>query len=144
LDSDIPLLAEPQARVVILTPAAGMLAPAPRAQLDYVRCEHGGALDLARCLSTLRERFGVETLLCEGGPHLAGQLVAAGLLDELFLSLSPLLAGDEAPGGEQLDPAAQLELRDVLRSGSTLFLRYAVRALEPVSRETTLSSSPAS
>src|SRR5208282_254060 len=38
LDTDIPLLAEPEARVAILTASAASL-PAPRAQLDYVRCE---------------------------------------------------------------------------------------------------------
>ena len=62
-------------------------------------------------------------LLCEGGPHLACQLLAAGLVDELFLSLSPLLAGGEPSGGEalrilagaELEPPVELELLGVLQ-----------------------------
>lgn len=42
-------------------------------------------------------RAGGHTLiLCEGGPTLFGELTAAGLVDELFLTLSPLLAGRSA------------------------------------------------
>lgn len=76
------------------------------------------------------------TLLCEGGPHLARQLLGAGLLDELFLSISPRLAGGEPSGGEalriiagaELETPAELELLNVLSSASTLFLRYGLSA----------------
>jgi riboflavin biosynthesis pyrimidine reductase len=93
-------------------------------------------------LRTLRERFGVRTLLCEGGPHLAGELLAAGLLDELFLTIAPkLVAGDVGSGAEggraqpalsiisgpALDPPVQLELVSLLESESYLFSRYRVR-----------------
>jgi riboflavin biosynthesis pyrimidine reductase len=80
----------------------------------------------------------VHSLLCEGGPHLALQLLAAGLLDELFLSLAPLLAGGQ-PGdrqalrilaGQELEPPVELELLGALSSGSHLFLRYGVSAPE--------------
>jgi riboflavin biosynthesis pyrimidine reductase len=75
-------------------------------------------------------------VLCEGGPHLARQLLGAGLVDELFLSLSPMLAGGEPAGGEalrilagtELEPPVGLELLDVLSSDSYLFLRYGVSA----------------
>lgn len=135
LAGDIPLLAEPSARVAILTASAASL-PAPAAHVDYVRCEHDGTVDMASCLLELRERFGVLSLLCEGGPHLARELFAEGLVDELLLSLAPLLAGGEPAGGEalrilageQLDPPVTLELRGVLRHDSQLFLRYEVRS----------------
>jgi len=151
LEPDIPLLQEPEARVVVLTASAASL-PWPAAQVEYVRCGHDGALDLAVCLAELRERFGVRRLLCEGGPHLARELFAAGLVDELFLSVSPLLAGGDPVGaealrilaGEELEQPAHLELRGLMRSGSNLFLRYAVRSPEGVSRATTESSSLAS
>jgi riboflavin biosynthesis pyrimidine reductase len=148
LAEDIPLLREPDARVVILTSSAASL-PAAAAQVDYVRSP-GGQLDLASALAELSERFAVQTLLCEGGPHLARELLAAELLDELFLSVSPQLAGGEPAGGEalrilagaELDPPCRLELLGVLRSGSSLFLRYEVSAVrERVSRETIESSS---
>jgi riboflavin biosynthesis pyrimidine reductase len=139
LDGDIPLLAEPAARVVILTPSSASLpAGAAQAEVDYIRAAHDGQLDLTAALAELRARFGVRTLLCEGGPHLNAQLLRAGLVDELFLSLSPLLAGgdpDRNPAhpealrilaGPELSPPVALQLRGVLEHDSGLFLRYGV------------------
>lgn len=151
LDGDLPLFQEPAARVAILTEAAATLPDVP-AHVDYVRAEREGLLDVPAALAEVRERFAVESMLCEGGPHLVGQLLDAGLVDELFLSISPTLAGAE-PSGEQalrilagvkLDPPVQLALLGVLQSGSSLFLRYGVSACERVSRATTLNSSLAS
>ena len=151
LDGEIPLLREPDAHVVVLTASAASL-PATPATVEYVRAAADGRLDLAAALGELRARFDVRSLLCEGGPHLAMQLLEAGLLDELFLSLSPLLAGGEPAGGEalrilagaEIEPPAGLELLGVIASGSHLFLRYGVLARERVSRETMPSSSLAS
>jgi riboflavin biosynthesis pyrimidine reductase len=148
LDPELPLLAEPAARVVVLTAAEREL-PAHAAHVDYVRAAHNGALDLRAGLLELHRRFDVRTLLCEGGPHLASQLLADGLVDELFLSLSPKLAGGEDRSGQtlrilagaELNPPLELELLGALRRDSHLFLRYGVCAGERVSRETTLSSS---
>jgi riboflavin biosynthesis pyrimidine reductase len=148
LDGDIPLLREPAARVAILTASAASL-PATAATVEYVRTAHDGHLDLAAGLHELSARFAVHGVLCEGGPHLAMQLLEADLLDELFLSLSPRLAGGEPAGGEalrilagdELDPPAQLALLGALQSGSHLFLRYGVVSRERVSRETMPSSS---
>jgi riboflavin-specific deaminase-like protein len=135
LEQSLPLLAEPSARVVILTASHASL-PATPAHVEYVRAERDGRVDLAAALAELGERFAVRSLLCEGGPHLACELLAAGLLDELFLSLAPLLAGGEASAGEalrilagnDLQPPVKLELLDVLESGSSVFLHYRVSA----------------
>ena len=136
LDGDIPLLANPAARVVILTSSAASL-PESEADVHYIRAERDGLLDLPAALAELRERFGVRTLLCEGGPHLNAQLLGAGLVDELFLSLAPLLAGgDPIAGGEalrilagpELSPPVALKLLGVLEYDSSLFLRYGVRS----------------
>ncbi len=153
LPPDTPLLEEPQARVVILTPSSASLADSA-AQVDYIRAERAGHLDLPAAVAELGERFGVRTLLCEGGPHLNTELLLAGLVDELFLSLSPKLAGGEDGTGEALRILAgaefkkpvELELLSAQESGSHLFLRYGVRASAPerVSRETMPSSSLAS
>ena len=148
LDPELPLFAAPDARVVLLTPSQATLDGA-RARIDYIRAGAGRTLDLRAALAELRARFGVELVLCEGGPHLAGELLAAGALDELFLSLAPVIAGTdpEALGelrivaGATLDPAVTLELLSVLASGSHLFLRYRVASAERVSRETIESSS---
>jgi riboflavin-specific deaminase-like protein len=152
LPPDIPLLADPAARVAILTPSTASL-PECAAEVHYIRAERDGLLDLPAALATLRERFAVHTLLCEGGPHLNAQLLAAGLVDELFLSLAPLLAGGDFAGnpahpdaahpdpfhldpthpdvlgilaGPELSPPLALELLGVLEHDSHLFLRYRV------------------
>jgi 5-amino-6-(5-phosphoribosylamino)uracil reductase len=138
LEGDIPLLADPAAKVAILTSSAASL-PASAAEIHYIRAERDGLLDIPAALAELRECFGVRTLLCEGGPHLNMQLLGAGLVDELFLSLSPQLTGGDLDGnpahpealrilaGPELEPPAQLELLSVLEHDSSLFLRYGVR-----------------
>ena len=65
-------------------------------------------------------------VLCEGGPHLLGDIAAAGLLDELCLSVSPTLAG---PGASRViagqpSPARPLALKHVLEDDGFLFFRY--------------------
>lgn len=134
LPCDIPLLADPAARVVILTPSAASLQGVA-AQVDYVRAGSDGRLDLPAALAELRERFAVRTLLCEGGPHLNTQLLLSGLVDELFLSLAPTLAGGDPAAtsgalrilaGGEFDPPVGLELLSALESESQLFLRYRV------------------
>jgi riboflavin-specific deaminase-like protein len=153
LAPDIPLLADPAARVVIVTPSAASL-PDSAARIDYLRAGRDGLLDLPLALAELRERFAVQTLLCEGGPHLNSQLLLSGLVDELFLSLAPKLAGGKDATGEALRILAgvefvrplELTLVGALESESQLFLRYAVCASAPerVSAETMLKSSEAS
>ena len=93
-----------------------------------------GALEIPAVLAELRGR-GYRRVLCEGGPHVIGQLVAAGLLDEAFITLSPVLAGrDHTPrpgmvGGVELlpDRGAWGRLAGVRRHDQHLFLRYRLR-----------------
>ena len=138
LPLEVPLLSEPDARVVIVTSSAASL-PATPAHVRYVRAARDGELDLALAMRELHDRFQVRTLLCEGGPHLNAQLLLAGLVDELFLSLAPKLAGGEHGTGEALRILAgagfaapvELELLGALENDSHLFLRYAVRSPAP-------------
>jgi riboflavin-specific deaminase-like protein len=130
--ADIPLLADAAARVAVLTPSPSSL-PESAAAVRYVRCAREGRLDLPAALAELGD-LGVRTVLCEGGPHLNAQLLAAGLVDELFLSLAPKLAGGDPIGeslrivsGPELRPPAELELMAALESESQLLLRYRVR-----------------
>jgi riboflavin biosynthesis pyrimidine reductase len=73
---------------------------------------------------------GIRALLSEGGPTLNRALLAAGLLDELFLTVAPLITAltDEPTivMGSPLPSPADLTLRWVARHGDELFLRYAI------------------
>jgi riboflavin-specific deaminase-like protein len=135
LDSEIPLLSDPGAHVAVVTTSKASLPQECRAQIEYVRATREGLLDLPGALCELRERFAIHTLLCEGGPHLNSHLLAAGLVDELFLSLAPTLAGGDAMSetlrilsGPELDPPVTLELLGALEHDSHIFLRYRIIA----------------
>ena len=89
-------------------------------------------LDPAVAVETLRAG-GHELILCEGGPLLFGELVDAGLVDEFFLTLSPVLAGHGGASGRlSLLESAELlpgrtpaaTLLTLRRADSHLFLRY--------------------
>jgi len=87
----------------------------------------GEEADPAAALRRLRSEHGVRSLLCEGGARLLGGLVRAGLVDELFLCLSPLLVSGEEEvtlAGPALRPPVRLELVHVLEHEHVLFMRY--------------------
>jgi riboflavin biosynthesis pyrimidine reductase len=87
-----------------------------------------GLVDLGATLTTLRRDHGAGIVLTEGGPSLIGALVGAGLLDELCLTMAPLLAGGTSPrvahGPGHRTP---MLLDRVLEADGLLFTRY-VRA----------------
>jgi riboflavin biosynthesis pyrimidine reductase len=83
-------------------------------------------VDLAMAVDALGER-GWRAVLCEGGPTLNGQLAAAGLLDELCLTLSPRLVGGTAKrllAGPLLPGPPTLTLASACEQDGFLFLRY--------------------
>ena len=84
-----------------------------------------GRADLPALLRSLREE-GVRALLSEGGPTLFGQMQAAGLVDELFLTIAPKLVGGVAPRiiEGDLPGVAELELAWLLERDGELFARY--------------------
>jgi riboflavin-specific deaminase-like protein len=93
----------------------------------------GDRAGLASMLSIMRKRFGLSTVLCEGGPRLAHGLLAERCLDEIFLTLAPKIGADRAAprlveGDTFLEEAAPLlDLIHVQAEGSELFLRYRIR-----------------
>src|SRR5918996_383443 len=97
-----------------------------------VRVErHRGRVDLRRAMSRLHDERGVRAVLCEGGPHLHANLVSAGLVDEMFITLAPKLGLNDGPGlledgfGD-LGPTV-LELVWLLAEDGELFTRYRLR-----------------
>jgi riboflavin biosynthesis pyrimidine reductase len=85
-----------------------------------------------RSLIDLLHAQGLQVILTEGGPSLVGGLLAAGLLDELFLTSSPRLFGKQPGDGrksllEGVDLGGRtMNLLSLRRHGSHLFLRYAL------------------
>jgi riboflavin-specific deaminase-like protein len=119
------LFKAPEQPVIVYT-SSDRDPPDVAAPVELVRLEEATP---AAALADLRRR-GVRALLCEGGPRLNRSLLAAGLVDELFLTLTPLLTGDElqptiVAGGKLIAPVG-LELLWLLRAGEELFARYGV------------------
>lgn len=115
--------------LVLTTAAAGEALPALRAHLgdDAVVVAGDETVDPARAVAELVSR-GMPRMLCEGGPTLLAAVVAAGCLDELCLTTSPLLAG--GPSGRLLAGAASgagLRLEHLLEQDGTLLARWRVR-----------------
>jgi riboflavin biosynthesis pyrimidine reductase len=85
--------------------------------------------DLAVGLAELRAE-GVRSLLCEGGPHLNSTLFGEGLVDELFLTIAPTIAGAGESltivEGQALPEAVEVELVTVHEADGHLFMRYRV------------------
>lgn len=86
------------------------------------------ALDLAAVLADLRAR-GIARLVCEGGPRLFAGLLRAALVDELFLTLAPVIAGGADPLGlvaGGLPRPLPVRLVSLYARGDELFARYRV------------------
>jgi riboflavin-specific deaminase-like protein len=124
---DASLFTDGGGRVLIFTTAEGD-PPATATPVEVVR-EPDGRVDLTVAMRHLREEHGVRALLCEGGPRLHSQLWAAGLADELFLTIAPKLVGAGTTILEgALPEVAELDLAWLLQEESELFARYRRRA----------------
>jgi riboflavin biosynthesis pyrimidine reductase len=121
----------------ILTTAAGARALQGRvpAACDVRSLTDGDHVEIARVVEELRND-GHHVVLTEGGPHVMGSLIKAGLLDEAFLTISPVLAGRDHETrlgmveGVELLPKAGVwtRLHSARRHGDHLFLRYGLHS----------------
>jgi riboflavin biosynthesis pyrimidine reductase len=114
----------------VLPATAELVVPAARGAPQGAGSASGTSTPPADIVGVLRER-GHARVLTEGGPQLFGELVAAELVDELFLTTSPALFGGAPPAvgmTGRLSPAGEPRVRaDLLslrRQGSHLFARY--------------------
>jgi riboflavin biosynthesis pyrimidine reductase len=132
LDPLHPALA--RGAIVLTTDEGGTFLEGKLPADQIVALGPGPLLDAAVAVERLRDR-GHRLILSESGPRLTGSLLRAGLVDELFLTVSPLLAG-RVPGD---DRHALVEGADLLKGGAVgarllgvrrdsnhLFLRYAL------------------
>jgi riboflavin biosynthesis pyrimidine reductase len=125
---------ESGALVLTTDGAASRLRASVHEASEVVAVNDGEKVDLTRALEVLRDR-GCSVVLTEAGPSVFGSLVASRLVDELFVTVSPLLAGRGAAArlglveGVELVPETRVagRLRSVRTHGSHLFLRYALR-----------------
>lgn len=136
LDLDAELFTAPLVPTIVITCAS--TDPARRKAVSAVAdliVAGEDRVDLHRALAALHER-GLHRVHAEGGPHLLGELAAEGLLDELLITVSPVLAGGSYAGegplprilaGQPLPDAPRpLRLHHALEDAGTLFLDYRV------------------
>lgn len=146
VDLDRRMFRSGEVRIVILTTGKGAerLRGAGAASLpatDVLAVESSsGAVEPAAMLDVLQTRYGVHFLLHEGGPTLYGEFLAADLVDEMFVTVSPHIAGSspEQPRptmvwGTEFPPesAPWLQLLSVKQSADHLYLRYRRRVKTP-------------
>ncbi|MEU6347703.1 pyrimidine reductase family protein [Streptomyces sp. NPDC047072] len=129
LDFSLPLYTSPLVPTLILTGAAAApdrVAAAEKAGARVVIAGDGVGVDPARAVSALAD-LGHTRLLTEGGPRLLGQLVAAGVLDELCLTVAPMLTAGDAQriaGGPSVAVPSRFALASLLEEDGFLFSRY--------------------
>ncbi|HEX6782555.1 MAG TPA: dihydrofolate reductase family protein [Solirubrobacterales bacterium] len=127
--TDTAMLAGLRTRFDAVMIGAGTMRAERYAGLDkrlvVVESQGGERTDPRELLGSLRGE-GVRAVMCEGGPTLHASLQAAGLVDELFLTIAPKLSGGGAPRilDGQLPGVVELELVWLLESDGELFARY--------------------
>jgi riboflavin biosynthesis pyrimidine reductase len=129
LDWSSSFFTDAVARPVVLTTAEGAAGAPPEAgAVADVVAAGRDHVDVSAALERLHER-GARSVLVEGGPHLVGQFAAAGLLDELCVTRSPLLVGGDGPAlvaGAAPEPPVHLSTVAAFESDGFVFCRYAV------------------
>ena len=123
------LLNGPERTVLLSSASASAERRRRLARYATILVQPGPSVDLLTGLQTLYEQYGVRRLLCEGGPSLNQQLLDAGLIDEVFWTLAPKLAGGtgrtliQGPD-EATRISARMELLSLYEEQHELFARY--------------------
>lgn len=134
-----PGLADPAVRVIVITTDAGEAALRQQAVPDHVDIRSMGDRVTTDGVVLSLGSDGAELVLCEGGPHLLGQLLDAGAVDEMFLTVAPQLAGRSSSTPRlglvegtafSVADAPWARLVDLRRAGDHLFARYRLAERE--------------
>ncbi|MCX4723035.1 pyrimidine reductase family protein [Streptomyces sp. NBC_00440] len=129
LDFSLPLFTAPLVPTLVVTGAGApsdRLEAARQAGARVVIAGDASVVDPARAVRELAA-LGFRRLLTEGGPRMLGQFVSAGVLDELCLTLSPMLTSGDAQrivGGPGLAVPDRFALASLLEEAGFLFARY--------------------
>ena len=130
LDPSSRLFTEVTVRPIVVTcEASPMQQRESLAEVAEIVVAGDAEVDIAGALDQLAERD-LQHVLCEGGPHLLGSVVAAQRLDELCLTLAPVVAGGNAGrivAGYLPEVVEPMRLLHVLEEDAHLFLRFATR-----------------
>jgi riboflavin biosynthesis pyrimidine reductase len=129
-DWNTPFFTEAAERPIVITVSSAAEENRARAaEVAEVIVAGKDDVELPRAIAELGTR-GAKHVLAEGGPTLNGELARAGLLDELCVTLSPLLASGDAKriiAGSTLDKLEPLDLCSICEDDNYLFLRYRPR-----------------
>ncbi|GGJ84720.1 hypothetical protein GCM10011583_15490 [Streptomyces camponoticapitis] len=129
LDFSLPLFTSPVVQTLVLTGAAASpdrVRDAEKAGARVLIAGDGPGVEADRAVAALAE-MGLVRQLAEGGPRLLGQFVAADVLDELCLTVAPLLTVGSAQritGGPGLTDPERFGLEAVMEEAGFLFTRY--------------------
>jgi riboflavin biosynthesis pyrimidine reductase len=130
LDWSSPFFTEAEARPIVLTTSDYDQATRTRGEkvAEFVVAGHD-RVDPRQALAYFH-RSGYRSVLLEGGPGLNADVVDAGLLDELCLTLSPRLVAGSGPrvlAGPELPHPLDLDIIHLLEEDGFLFYRLAIR-----------------
>ncbi len=136
-----PLVADPERPPIVITAAddedrvRSALAPHPAGPAADVLVAGSASVDWSEALGALAARD-LTRVSCEGGPRLAGDLLGADLIDEVFLTIAPALVGGDGPRLTVGAPRGrhELALTSALVHGDELLLRYRRSAATAASR----------
>lgn len=94
---------------IVTSPAGGqrLRAQGKHPHVAIITAGEGERLDVPAAIASLRKELGIEHLLCEGGPTLYGTLARADLIDEKFLTISPIEVGQVVPPEQPRLPAEE-------------------------------------
>jgi riboflavin-specific deaminase-like protein len=125
---------KPTSPIIILTTerASKRLAALEKAA-DAVHVSEGKDLDFHEALRWLRREWGVKRLLCEGGGAINGGLFLAGVVNEIYLTIAPVILGGrnsptlaDGAGFRKLADAQPLRLKRQQRIGDELYTVFSV------------------
>ena len=144
LPAEALMLRDPQQRVLVATTTRGVKQAQnvlSQHELISYHITQGSEVDFTRLVHDLHDAYGVASLLCEGGAQVYGSLVKKQLIDDEFLTVSPIMVGNPSPPASprpsliegvafQATNTPQIDLLSVRRHKSYLFQRSRYRHTE--------------